>query len=239
MAKNRRPKKDPAPGPLRLEYRKPSELAANPTIMRVGRSVVALPPTLNTTTLLEAVMSVGNSTESWRDVVGYEGYYQISDFGNVRSLGRRVRNGSGTRRVRARVVRQGKHKQGYRVVALQRGNRSRSFLVHRLVAAAFLPSIPTGSEINHKDGDKCNNTLSNLEIATRQENIDHAVRTGLIDNKGEKNARAKITAERVQEIRTLHAAGGVGYKAISKRFGLPWGTIRNVVKRRTWAHLAP
>lgn len=178
--------------------------------------------------------------EEWRAVVGYEGLYEVSDCGGVRSLTRRVRVAYGaTRSVAGRTLVQGCHAGGYRVVLLQRDNASKGFLVHRLVVMAFLGPIPAGSEVNHRDGDKTNNVVDNLEVVTRQGNIDHAVANGLIDNKGEANARARLTCEQVQEIRAIHAAGGLGYRPIARRFGVPWGTVRNVIKRRTWAHLAP
>lgn len=181
---------------------------------------------------------LAENPKNWRSVPGYEGEYEISDTGQIRSLDRRAMVGHGaTRSVRGRLVTQSAHQHGYVVVSLQRDNKSRVFLVHRLVAMAFLGAIPEESEVNHKDGDKRNNAVGNLEIVTRQENIDHAVRTGLIDNKGEKNATSRLTTCQVREIRSLHRDGWGGYKALGKRFGVPWGTVRNVVKRRTWGHV--
>jgi len=128
------------------------------------------------------------------------------------------------------------------VVALQRANKSTRFFVHRLVAAAFISPICKPMEVNHKDGNKTNNRLSNLEIVTRQWNIDHAVRTKLIDNKGMKNSQAVLTDELVMEIRNSYTRGGIwnggkGYKALAKQYGVKWGTIRDIIKRQNWAHV--
>lgn len=172
-------------------------------------------------------------------MIGHDGRYEVSDRGRVRALARRAAvRGGATRSVRSRIVTLGRHAQGYVVASLQHDNASRAFLVHRLVAAAFIGAIPRTAEVNHKDGDKANNSAGNLEIVTRQENIDHAVRIGLIDNKGERNAQAKLTGEQVQEIRSLYQAGGAGYKSLGKRFGVSWGTVRDIIKRRAWRHLA-
>lgn len=167
----------------------------------------------------------------------------MSDAGEVRSLVRQVRVGHGaTRTVRSRTKAQTPHPCGYWAVSIQKDDTAATFLVHRLVAAAFIGPLGAGDEVNHKDGNKRNNRASNLEIVTRQENIDHAVNTGLIANKGEGNSQAVLTAEQVIKIRSLYTQGGYrnggfGYKAIAKKYGLPWGTIRNIVKRRTWQHI--
>lgn len=191
-------------------------------------------------------MSAQDSTtqETWRPVIGYEGGYEVSDCGNVRSLPRRVMVGHGaTRSVRQRVVAQRVHPQGYLIAFLQRGNKSQGFLVHRLVAAAFIGPIDDGSEVNHKDGDKKNNRAGNLEIVTRQQNIDHAVANGLIDNKGESNTQAVLSLEQVKAIRAEYVrggrrAGGNGYKALGEKYGVSWGTIRDIIKGRNWGWVA-
>ncbi len=171
-----------------------------------------------------------------RPVVGYEGLYEVSSEGAVR------RCGTGRGVVRGRMKRQTAHPMGYLALTLYRDNRAKSVLVHRLVAEAFHGSLD-GGEVNHKDGNKRNNRADNLEIVTRQQNIDHAVAMGLIDNKGEKNSQARLTAEDVVTIRKLYTKGGyqnggIGYKGLAKRFGVSWGTIRSIVQRRIWGHVA-
>ena len=131
---------------------------------------------------------------------------------------------------------QGDHRQGYKTVSLWRDNRGRRYLVHRVVVEAFHGSIPRGMEVNHLNGDKHDNRLVNLELVLRQANIDHAVATGLIDNKGERNSQAKLNARDVRLIRAEHESG-MGYKRIARTFGVTWETIRDIVKRQTWRHI--
>lgn len=107
--------------------------------------------------------------EIWKDIPGYEELYQISNLGRVRSykLGYKFCD---------RLVY--KHK-GYIRTALCKNNRCIHFYVHRLVAQVFLPNPDNLPEVNHKDGNKTNNCVDNLEWCTRQENMNHARKTGL------------------------------------------------------------
>jgi hypothetical protein len=120
--------------------------------------------------------------EHWRDVPGFEGRYQVSDLGRVRSLPRYVRAVSKRGLeyqlfLRGRVLKPGTCK-GYFIVNLSAENKQRMHRVNRLVALAFLPGEPAET-VNHQDGDKANNRVGNLEWATQRENLNHAVRTGL------------------------------------------------------------
>lgn len=118
-------------------------------------------------------------TEVFRPVKGYEGLYEISNFGRVKSLpkiiGRRMKSETFlTVRISA---------QGYAMVGLCKNSKLFNASVHRLMAEAFLPNPQNKATINHIDGNKLNNDLSNLEWATQSENNVHAYRTGLKDPK--------------------------------------------------------
>jgi hypothetical protein len=111
--------------------------------------------------------------EEWRDIKGYEGLYQISNHGNVVSKERRVinhRNGT-TRIVREAVMNPWDNGNGYLVVTLRNKRHRKNVYVHRLVAEAFIKKQEGKSYINHKDYDKHNNAVSNLEWCTQKENI--------------------------------------------------------------------
>lgn len=125
--------------------------------------------------------------EIWKDVVGYEGLYKVSNKGNVRSLGRVVRDSIGrVRNIKPRTMSPSVKKSGGRDdigylevrLTIDKHNK-RNFLVHRLVAESFLENPDNKPTVNHKDGDKHNNNLDNLEWATYSENNFHAYDNGL------------------------------------------------------------
>jgi hypothetical protein len=110
------------------------------------------------------------STE-WKSV--FNGLYEVSDIGEVRRAVDGVNTHAG------RNLKPCKSSNGYMIVGLHSDGKRSNQLVHRLVAQAFIGFIDRGFEVNHKDGDKTNNCVSNLEIVTRSENCTHAIRTGL------------------------------------------------------------
>lgn len=113
--------------------------------------------------------------ETWRAVPGYEGTYEVSDLGRVRSLDRIKRDG---RRWRGRMMRLITHERGYLMVKLCRDNACRMWFVHRLALMAFVGEAPTGYEARHLDGDSSNAALVNLAWGTPSENMLDQVRHG-------------------------------------------------------------
>lgn len=115
--------------------------------------------------------------EVWKDIKGYEGLYQVSNLGNVRSYDRFVIGGRylAQRKIAGKVLNPWDNGSGYLVVSLHNKHKRENRYVHRLVAAAFLEKQPTKNEVNHIDYNKHNNAVSNLEWCTRQENTDHSV----------------------------------------------------------------
>ncbi|MEC3021477.1 NUMOD4 domain-containing protein [Bacillus cereus] len=119
-------------------------------------------------------------TEIWKDIEGYEGLYQVSNLGRVKSLARCVLRGNKRNlKVRERILKSSIRGTGYeRINLYDEGVRS-GIYVHRLVAQTFLYKKDGADEVNHKDGNKLNNESSNLEWVTGEENIEHAFREGL------------------------------------------------------------
>lgn len=139
--------------------------------------------------------------ETWKPIPNYEGKYEISDLGNIKSITRQVRTkGNSTRTVLGKLLNQQINHKGYPIIGLSTGKLVKTYTVHQLVGITFIPNFIKGTELNHKDGNKQNNALTNLEISDSSHNQFHAVRTGLKPKTGKskfnnvtyvKNPRAK------------------------------------------------
>ena len=171
----------------------------------------------------------------WRQIEGFD--YEVSDEGSVRSLDRTIlRNGVETR-LRGQELALRKHSKGYRVVSLGRGYQR---TVHSLVATAFIGPRPEGFEINHKDGDKTNNRVGNLEYMTHGDNQKHAIATGLAPKpplkRGAEQHKARLDEIQVRRVRAYAQLNWPTYK-IARCFGVGETTIYNILKRNSWAWL--
>ncbi|GAA0495178.1 hypothetical protein Ade02nite_19090 [Paractinoplanes deccanensis] len=107
---------------------------------------------------------------------------------------------------------------------------------HRLIWQAANGPIPDGLEVNHKNGIKADNRISNLELLTRQGNIQHAYQTGLKSNRVDKHPNRKLSSVDVRAIRRLIAAG-ISCSELSNRFSVTVQTIYHIRSRKTWSHL--
>lgn len=132
---------------------------------------------------------------------------------------------------------------GYRVVMLSINGKQVGRMAHVLVAEVFIGKRPTPKhEVNHKDGNKINNAVENLEWVTRSENMRHAMLMGLTNPaRGERSGMARLSERSVREILTDAASGlRFGYMARKAReLGVSKEAIRNVVRRHTWRHVSP
>ena len=148
--------------------------------------------------------------EVWKDIKGFEGKYQISNLGRVKSL---QRNGRPERILRLNLI------KGYAYTTLSNGSRDKKKLkVHRLVAEAFIPNPHNKPEVNHIDGDKRNCKVENLEWVTHQENCKHAYETGLRTDNVYVNQIDVNTGEVIATFKSMKEASritGVNYDSIA------------------------
>lgn len=131
--------------------------------------------------------------EIWKDIQGYEGLYQISNLGNVKSLHYGAKaNHPNWKSQTERIIKQRIATSGYCRVELYKPQSRKCFYVHRLVALTFIPNPENKSEVNHIDGNKLNNCVENLEWNTKSENISHSFASGLHVSpmKGRKGAKS-------------------------------------------------
>lgn len=169
--------------------------------------------------------------EIWKDIKGFEGAYQISNFGRVKSIQRRGRHRTGIRTISYT-------RDGYAKVRLIFGKKDVTARVHRLVAEAFLPMVEGKNTVNHKDGNKLNNCVENLEWADRHEQMIHAYKNGLKKPmKGSENKNAKLTPEQVEAIRKEYVPRSreYGTVALGRKYNVNNSTIGDIVRGVTYA----
>ena len=106
--------------------------------------------------------------EKWKDIINYEGYYQISNFGNIRSLDRKIRFNKGYSIKKGKMLKPILNKKGYYKVSLSKKQKEKRFFIHRLVAIHFIENPLSKEQVNHKDGNKKNNRADNFQYSIRQ-----------------------------------------------------------------------
>jgi len=174
------------------------------------------------------------SNEIWKDIPGYEGLYQISNKGRVKSLLKTVRLGRNTKIIPEKIIKT-KNKDRYQGCSLSKNSVGKKLMVHRLVAESFVPNPENKPQVNHKDGNKDNNSADNLEWVTVSENAIHAfdnsLRTGV---KGEKNNFSKLTIDQVFEIRKLLRSRTMLQREIAKIYNVTPSAISDIYSGKSW-----
>lgn len=189
--------------------------------------------------LRKVCMSFGYylNCEQWKAVVGYEGRYEVSDFGRVRSLAHtgNAKHGS-FRTVAGKVLSLLNRKGGYTGVTLHKDNVQKSRPVHILVADSFIGGRVEGSIVLHWNDIPSDNRVENLRYGTQKDNCYDKERNG---NKimGERHVLAKLNANDVIEIRRIYADGEETQKALAEKFGVCSTKIFQIIHRQSWAHI--
>lgn len=173
--------------------------------------------------------------ETWKDVVGYEGFYRVSNLGRFKSLDRETTHNYGGIAIKKGKILKTQLKGGYHGVTLVKNGITKYTFLHRIVAMAFKKNPKNKPCVNHKDGNKSNNSSKNLEWVTYLENQTHADKTGLRDVRGHLNGRAKLTIDNVHDILKLQSS--ITTSMIAKKYGVSYQNISSIIKRKSWCNI--
>jgi hypothetical protein len=157
--------------------------------------------------------------EIWKSIDGFEGLYEASSYGRVRNVKSSF------------VLNPCDNGKGYLSVTLHKDNKNNTSKLHRVIAKAFIPNPANLRDVNHIDGDKTNNHISNLEWLSPQDNHKHAKKSGLKAT-GERCAISKLNVDLVKEIRSLKNT--MSQRELAKKFSVSRGTIQAVLNNKTW-----
>lgn len=174
--------------------------------------------------------------EEWKAIPRFEGLYDVSSLGRVRRSPI-APNANASRQGRIIGGCKPDSRTGYMRVSLRKGGMLYRFQVHRLVAGAFMDPAKPCMHVNHKDGDKTNNRLENLEWATPQENVRHAWATGLCHAlKGADHPAATLSEESVKTILSA-VVRGVPHNIIAKVMNVSATTVGQISSGSSWGHI--
>lgn len=171
-------------------------------------------------------------SEIWKDAPGWEGLYEISDLGRVKSVPRLVKCFEGSKTLGGNVVSAFKCSNGYMAVNLTSSGRRKQVMVHGLVLQAFCGKRPAGFDACHFNGDRADNRLANLRWDTKSGNASDKHRHGTMPI-GERSPNAKLRENDIPEIR----ASGLSAARIAKNYGVSKSCIQACRALRNWGHV--
>lgn len=168
--------------------------------------------------------------EIWKDIPGYEGLYQASNLGKIKSLKKEKWNRFTYISSPERILSQS-NSRGYSIVILTKGKKRKTIGTHRLVAQTFIPNPNNYPQVNHKDGNKQNNNVTNLEWCTASYNIKHAFDNGLKKpKKGKENVCSKSICQYDKNMNLIKIWGSM--KEAEREIGVDHSTILRCAKKR-------
>jgi hypothetical protein len=168
--------------------------------------------------------------EIWKPIKDWQNY-EVSNLGNVRSL-ERIEDFRGGTRIRKGCLLKQRVLRKYKCVSVKNYGTQRTFLVHRLVADAFVPNPDNKSIVNHIDKDRLNNSAENLEWVTQKENIHHAMQYEDW-TKGENHGMSKLKEQDIIAIRSYDKS----YLKLAEMFNVTYSTIKRVRSKKAWKHV--
>lgn len=167
--------------------------------------------------------------EVWKDIIEYEGLYQISSFGNVKSF-KRYKEG--------KLLQPKSDKDGYKEIGIRDIQGNRKFKrVHRIVAEAFLENPNNYTFVNHKDNDPSNNNIENIEWCTIEYNNKYRFSNGNASHKGSKHPIASITEETAIKIYKLGHSGNYTETQLAKMFNTTRSVVNKIRLDKSWTHV--
>ena len=182
--------------------------------------------------------------EIWKDIKGYEGYYQISNMGRVKSVARNIHGGrfNCDRWFPEKILKLGLRPNGYLKVCLNKNNDRRDFSIHRLVANAFIENTDNLPQVNHRNGIKTDNIPDNMEWCTQSQNMLHAYSIGLQKPnysprphlRGENNPSSKLTNEIATTIRKRYADEKITYNKLGEIYDVHKKTIAYIIRNKRY-----
>jgi len=174
-------------------------------------------------------------SERWQKINNFANY-AISDHGRIM----RIAESEGTSKAMTypgKILKGFKGSRGYLIIRLHKNGKLYRKNIHRLVAHAFLGKCPLGKEVNHKNGNKIDNYIENLEYVTHKENQRKAAKLGLYKGlRGSQSPTAKLTEQDILEIRKL-GKRNPSYKEIAKKFSVSKSAIASIILKKNWAWL--
>lgn len=171
-----------------------------------------------------------------KNIKGFEDLYSIDEFGNVISHSRWHNAGRCGYLTKERQLKKVDF-SGYHIVFLTKNRKAKYFFIHRLVAQAFIPNPENKPFVNHIDGDKLNNHVSNLEWCTAKENCVHAHETGLVNCSGESHVLSKLTESQVQEIRKRYKNEKISHRKLAEEYSVSHMLIGKIIRKINWKHI--
>lgn len=177
--------------------------------------------------------------EIWIAIKGFENKYEVSNLGRIRSIDRIVNSSHNATRIsKGKILKKNISSSGYEIVCLSSYPLRKYIFAHVLVASHFLDKQNGKDFVNHKNGIKTCNIVTNLEWCTRSENMIHAYKTGLLNlkNCGESHSRSILTLELVKKIK-YHLNNNIKVSDIARIIGIKPSAIYSIKKGETWKHV--